>query len=100
MQSFSVSVLTREYLSEPVTATDPAVDLTTLPAWMATTISGHNPQNADWKVANWHTDAGVTAVRALLGDTLPLVPGLMTAWLKIDLGDEQPVRAFATLQVS
>jgi hypothetical protein len=101
MQDLRVSALTQEYLSEPVRAADPNVDLTAVPVWMAVKAQGVNPVNADWQTASWHVDAdsGLTAARCKLGVDLPLTPGVMVAWIKLDLGDEIPVRDFARLLV-
>jgi hypothetical protein len=101
MQDLSVSVATTEFLAEPVTAADPNLDVTTLPIWMAVLPEGVTPGSGDWQTAFWHTDGvtGETTARGLLGVALPLQTGVLVAWLKLDLGNEIPVRAFARLLV-
>jgi hypothetical protein len=78
-----------EYLRVPVTA---SVTLDTQPVEMALTPrSGTSPTApVSWETATWTGLPGTTrTARLLIG---PLTPGTYDCWVKVDAGDEIPVR--------
>lgn len=89
-----ISVLSREFVSVPVSVTVDGVDIdpTGDAVQMAFVVPGTEPQEGDWKVAEWET-GDEHRVRILVGPagTVTLSPGTYTAWLRITDNPERPV---------
>lgn len=100
MRKLRVSQLTREFLNEPVALTPGSAGvITDCPVWMA--IVPIRAEPSTWTTAAWYTQPdGLTVARVLLGDDIELAVGVFDAYVRVDLGDEQPVRLFAHLYVT
>ncbi|MET8334376.1 hypothetical protein [Streptosporangium canum] len=81
----SISV---EYLKIPISG---SADLATFPVKMAVLPDGQDPDDDDWKTAEWST-AGEAMVLIGPGTDLPLTKGVTyVAWARLTLAPETPV---------
>ncbi len=98
-----ISVLSKEYRSWPVTATEAGVpvDPTDDPVYLAFAADADPPAGDDFVAAEWETIGGAHFARVLIGPgALELAAGAYRVWVKVTDSPEIPVLPIDTLSVT